>query len=64
VRVGGGARVVVASACDAMLGFHRLRWKCGGVVLILSLDVGSNRQGGGEPKSMGRNLVHWFLRCR
>jgi hypothetical protein len=42
-RVGGGARAAVARAGDAMLG---------GAVLILSSDVGSSGQGGGEPKDI------------
>jgi hypothetical protein len=33
-RVGGGARAAVARAGDAMLGFHRLRWKHDAVVLF------------------------------
>jgi hypothetical protein len=51
------AVAAVACAGDAMLGFHWLRWKhdAVGAVSILSPDVGSSIQGGGEPKSTGRN---------
>jgi hypothetical protein len=58
-------RAVVASSGDAMLDFHRLRWKHDVVVLLRSYRlmlaaavkvVGSQRASG--------EILHWSLQCR